>query len=188
MNGIVFESCTTFIRQLNLSCDPKNAVLGVWTFMEARSSEASYSAVLFIRPSISASRGPDSAPFRAVIISWERRWNKGVRHPLSLAPSGDWRANCIMWRNPSSNANSRNGVNAYQNIWPSWRVFHIRMQSRSSARSFFWSRCQWSSARLHLLENSTYDPIHIIYLFYFSVRGFISELINKLLWSLLTLL
>lgn len=41
------------------------------TFMEALSSEASYWVVLFIRPNIRASRGPDSAPFRAVIRSWK---------------------------------------------------------------------------------------------------------------------
>lgn len=41
----------------------------VSTFTEALSSDASYCAVLFIRPSIRASRDPDSAPFRAVIRS-----------------------------------------------------------------------------------------------------------------------
>lgn len=41
--------------------------------MEALSSEASYWAVLFIRPSIRASRDPDSAPFRAMARSWADR-------------------------------------------------------------------------------------------------------------------
>lgn len=43
----------------------------LWTFMEFLSSKASYCVVLLIRPSIRASREPDSAPFRAVIRSWK---------------------------------------------------------------------------------------------------------------------
>lgn len=39
------------------------------TFMEPLSAEASYWVVLFISPRITVSREPDSAPFRAEIMS-----------------------------------------------------------------------------------------------------------------------
>lgn len=50
------------------------------TFMEALSSEASYWAVLFIRPKIRASREPDSAPFRALTRSWHNHRHRVKNH------------------------------------------------------------------------------------------------------------
>lgn len=47
-----------------------------FTLMEALISEASYWAVLFMRPRMTVSREPDSAAFRAEIISWT--WDKWV--------------------------------------------------------------------------------------------------------------
>lgn len=67
------------------------------TFMEALSSEASYWAVLFIRPKIRASREPDSAPFRALTRSWHNH-RHGVKNHFRnnhLYKSKKFRICCI---------------------------------------------------------------------------------------------
>lgn len=59
-------------NRVSAVCKRPSALVGqrcVSTFMEALSSDASYCALLFIRPNIRPSREPDSAPFRAVIRS-----------------------------------------------------------------------------------------------------------------------
>lgn len=67
------------------------------TFMEALSSEASYWAVLFIKPKTRASREPDSAPFRALTRSWHNH-RHGVKNHFRnnhLYKSKKFRTCCI---------------------------------------------------------------------------------------------
>lgn len=100
-----------------------------FTLMDPLISEASYWVVLFISPRITVSREPDSAPFRAEIMSWKhsrRRRQHGLRRSEPRGARVDATAS------------------------PSLPSSHTQKQSPASERRSAWSGHRWWSVHPHL--------------------------------------